>query len=133
MDFEAVSNVIKDRFGVEIEDAHSIPTHYDNAPFTQPTNATWVRLKIKPDESDQPQFGGLNTFRNRGEMVAEIFIKINTGDQEALNLGDKIVAAFRNKTDTGVKFLVPRIGPGMRDGKNWRTDVFCPYYADDNA
>ena len=143
LDFEAMMNVIRGRFKSQIEDIESVPTQYDNAPFTRPTTGLWIRLSIVNGESNQVDLGNVKTFRGVGLMVASIFAPIHTGDKASLALADKIATSFRSLNIFGVRFRTPSInnvGEGRqgnaregRRGNLWQTNVVCPFQADNTV
>lgn len=131
--FQALTDVVRSRWKAQIEDAQSIPTGYDNAPFNEPTDgSTWARFSVIPGESQQKSMGGTNRrFRTVGIGMAQIFTGTETGTKTSNVLINAIVTAFRGVTDTSVVFRTPSVVRVGRTGKWWQVNVICPFYADD--
>lgn len=134
MDWEALHNVVRSRFKTQIADVQSVTVQYDNAPFTEPEDATWVRWTIVPAQTSLVAIGGTSRrYRTVGLAVASIFVPVESGDALALRLADAVATAFRCVTDTGVVFSSPSVINRGRDENWWQVNVECPFYADDLA
>lgn len=133
MNFETMANTIRSRFSAQIATPESVPTQYDNHNMEPPDDQLWVRLTIVPGDSSQVSIGGdsNNRYRNVGVMIAQIFLPIGHGDQEAYQLADKIKTAFNSKSDSGVVFKTTSIARVGKTNSWWQLNVKCPFYADD--
>lgn len=133
--YEKIGNLIRSRVKTQIEDGQSVEVLYDNmdeAAFTKPTDAAWVRAALLPGEATQRTFGGsTNRFRKVGVLHITVYNPIEKGDKVNRELADAVVDAFRNVSASGVVFKTPSLGVAMRDGMWWRQTITCPYYADD--
>lgn len=133
--YEKIGNIIRGRVKSQIEDGQSVEVLYDNmdeAAFTKPTDAAWIRAALLPGEATQTTFGGsTNRFRKVGVLHITVYNPIEKGDKVNRELADAVVDAFRNVSASGVVFKTPSLGTAMRDGMWWRQTITCPYYADD--
>jgi len=134
--FQSMFDAIRARFKAQVEDtiSPSLPTQYDNAPFTQPEDSQWCRLTILPAGSTQEDIGtATHRYRTVGVIIAQIFTPLEKGDKEPLIVADTIKTPFRSVSAAGVVYRTPSIGvPGRsRDNKWWQVNLTCPFYADD--
>lgn len=125
-----VGDSIRTWFGTQVTDPLSIPTQFDDAPFTQPDVDKWVWFTIIEGASVIGENrGGLLVHRKTGMAVAQIFVQIGIGDGTALSVADTIATAFRSVSVDGITFRAPSVvtvGEG-RDGKWWQVNVSCPF------
>jgi hypothetical protein len=125
-----VGDSIRTWFGDQVEGPDSLPTLYDDAPFTQPDTARWVRFTILEGGSVAVENrGGFIAHRTTGLAIAQIFVQLGIGDGLALQTADTIADAFRSVSVDGISFRAPvvsSIGEG-RDGKWWQVNVACPF------
>ncbi len=131
--WEAMENVIRNRFDEQVTDLISttLPVHYDNVDFEIPNDGSrWCRFSILEGDSQQVAMGGSKRVRTPGVITIEIFIPINEGNQEALNVADFVAAAFRLISSGGVIYQTPSINKQGRQGEKWKVIVRCPFYAD---
>ncbi|MBW7990048.1 MAG: hypothetical protein FVQ84_08545 [Planctomycetes bacterium] len=135
---EGVGNTIRSRFKTQVTDTvladlgFSLPTHYDNAPFTRPTDDTrWVRHKIEYDDATQVSIAKTSR-RHRifGNMIVSIYIRLEIGDKESSQIADYIASKFRSVTDSRVTFRTPQYQLRGRFDKEWIVDIRCPFYSD---
>jgi len=130
--------LVTEALGDTVTIASALAVQYDNdGSFVKPDNQKWVRVTILPGVSQLSEFGATKTTRHPGVMIAQIFVPGEGGDKTALELADKIVAAFRAVRDTSgsvdVVFRTPYITVvGMNaDTSEWQVNVNCPYYFDE--
>lgn len=128
--FETNGNIIRSRFKTQIATPLSLPTQYDNAPFTVPDSAPWCRLEVDVGALTQRTFGDANTYRKSGEFRAILRIPAQAGDGTLTEIVDSISTGFRMAVDQGVHFGVPRIASRSRVGAWWDVVVSCPFYDD---
>jgi len=132
MSFNALHDAINTRFKVEVADAESVYTVYDNFPDAKTDDTEFVRFTVLPGESIQVTTGspGNNRFRTAGIAVASVYNKVETGDNSNLVLIDKINEAFRAVTAGGVTYRTPRVITVGRLGNWYQTNIEIPFYAD---
>lgn len=136
MSWETLHNTVRTRFKTQVADAESLPTQYDNAQFAVPQTGAWATWSVIQADSLQASTGGGNggeRYRTLGLGEAQIFTALEEGPQPALALADKVRAAFRRVTQSGVVFESPSLSVVGREGKWWQVNVTCPFYADDVA
>ena len=132
MSIQAACAAIRSRFVDEVESEIGLPVQYDNAPFTKPANGGWVSFAISFTTSRQMDVGGQQTtYRDRGIAIALVHNLVGSGDRANLLVAKAIVNALRGVTAQGVKYLPPVSRVLGRVGKEWRTEVSCPFYMDD--
>ena len=129
--YKDLFNSIRCKFVDEVESILGIPTHYDNAPFTQPQGSKWIRFLILPESSRQVDFGGAKRrFRVLGVAIAILSFPIGAGDGDSMEAADAIVDTFRGLTFQGVIFRTPSVRNLGRKGDEWQTEVSCPFIQD---
>jgi len=135
---EAIANAIRSRFKAQVADLIPLPTQYDNQDLANPDNATWCRLTIKTAASRQVSIGNPSAqrYRTHGVMIAQLFAPLGSGVGELRGIADKVVLAFRGKTDGGVTYAsqdkdCPSVEGGWQREDSWQINVVCPFYADD--
>ncbi len=133
MGFETRHNAIRKKFRDDIETPESpLVVLYDNAPTQKPENKKWVRFTILPGESFQVSIGTNNKrFRHPGVAMVQIFTLVESGDQTALDLADKIQKKFRSQTTDGVTYRTPSIVVVGRNEGWYQVNINCPFFQDD--
>lgn len=115
--------------------ALGVHTQNDNHVRTSPDDGSlWVRLSVRPGESEQRELGGAtNAVRQRtiGVVIAQVFAPIDVGDKSARDLAELIRAVFSRKRDGMVQFRVPSIQTIGRRDNWWQVNVTCPFYEDE--
>lgn len=131
MSFEAITNSIRCKFVDDVEPLINVPVQYDNAPFTKPSTGFWVRFQNTFTTSRQIEVSGDEPTRVEGIAIALVHGPIEQGNLGNLQITKAIVNAFRGVTFQGVIFRTPVPRSLGRAGKEWRTEVSCPFYKDD--
>lgn len=114
-----------------------VVTQFDNQVIDHPDAASgdlWVRLSIKPGESEQQDIGGAtNAVRQRtiGVVIAQVFSPLDVGDKPARDLAELIRAALSRKRDGKVQFRVAAIETIGRSEPWWQVNVTVPFYEDE--
>jgi hypothetical protein len=131
MNRENMYNAIRSRFKTQVADKTAgLVVIYDNAPFTD-SDVRWVRFTIKTGDTTQRTIGAQKTYRTIGIAIAQIFVPVDQGDRDALQLADTITAAFRSVTDQGVRYQTPSTKNVGRTDQWWQVNVTCPFFADE--
>ena len=129
--YKDLFNNIRCKFVEEVTDILGIPTHFDNASFTQPQGSEWVRFSILPESSRQVDFGAAKRrFRVLGVAIAVVSFPIGGGDAGNMEVADAIVDVFRGVTFQGVIFRTPSVSNLGRKGDEWQTEISCPFIQD---
>lgn len=131
MSIEAITNSIRCIFVDVVEPLINVPVQYDNAPFTKPSTGIWVRFMTTFISSRQTEISGDEPIRVEGVAIALVHDQVERGDLGNLLVAKAIVDTFRGLTFQGVIFQTPTPRNLGRDGKEWRTEVSCPFYKDD--
>lgn len=94
MSFEDERHAIEGRF----EDNYSsTDVKFENTPFKQPSEASWVALTILPGNGQQMSIGTGSSSRLKrfaGIIQIDIFTKENVGSKAARDLADTVAAVF---------------------------------------
>jgi hypothetical protein len=132
---ETTANTLRTRWQTEVETALSIPTAYENAPFSAPSDSAWAQFELRLGGREQVSAGGVGSrrFRLRGQIVATLHHPLRSGDAAALALTDAATTAFRATSDSGVYLLTPSAPVSRRDGSTYQTQIEFPFYADEIA
>lgn len=112
----------------------SLPTQWENAPFTPPQNAiAWVRFQIIHGREECTQIGPQNLYRAGSMFKPAIFVPVVQGIGFMMQLADLIADRYRGSfiggvTFQGVQINDPRPDEAMPD---WFTcSVDCYFNAD---
>lgn len=135
MTWESQHNALRDRFDTQW--ANTTPIAWPNVTFDPPDAAAWVRFVATDATARTASFGdpGNNVHRHTGLLTLMIFVPVNTGDKEALELADQASAIFRGWQDaaSGLRFRQPpfvrQVGP---DRKWYQVNVLCPFERDEH-
>ncbi len=116
--------------------ALGVVTQFDNQVIDHPDAASgdlWVRLSVKPGESEQQDIGGSTAVRQRtiGVVIAQVFSPLDVGDKPARDLAELIRAALGRKRDGKVQFRVAAIETIGRSEPWWQVNVTVPFYEDE--
>ena len=109
-------------------------TQNDNHVTDPPDDGSlWVRLSIRPGESEQQDIGGQNPVRQRtfGVVIAQVFGPVDTGDKDTRDLAELIRAIFNRVRSGKVQFRVASIQTIGRRNELWQVNVTCPFYEDE--
>jgi len=110
-------------------------TVFDNKGGEPPVNLAdsevFMTCNILWGENRKTEVGATSRYRQVGNVVVNIYTKLNIGDGLALSKVDAVVAAFRTVTVSGLVFQTPSPGTGMKAGGYYKIAVSCPFYADD--
>jgi len=135
MSFEAVANTIRTRFRTEVAGDLSLPTQYDNAPFSKSENVKWCRFTVKPGQSAQIGCTGPNSrpYRTVGVCIAQLFGPVDKGDKDLWEIADSVIAAFRGESVSGVVFGDYNVNNIGRVDNEWQMNVTFEYRVDDHG
>ena len=132
MGYESLFNTIRKKFEDEVKDVQGYHVQYDDQEgFNKPDFAKWMRVSIRPSETNQATLGEQKKFRRRGVMIIQIFTPSGEGDESALEVADVIDTAFKSVTADGVTYQTPYIEVVGRNDNYWQINVTCPFYSDD--
>lgn len=128
VEWQDAGDVCRDRFSTEIETALGLTVKYDNAPGETPSDETWIALDILQGESLLVERGSTTrTYRSPGFAQASIYVPLQYGDADGLEVADAIWDAFHAVHDRGVTFKVPAIVQSGRSGPYWRIVMRIPF------
>jgi len=133
MSWETTHNAVNSRFKTQVADTQSVATIYDNFPGDPPVDTIWVRWSVRQAVASQVSFSGASSgrFRHPGLAIAQIFVPVDSGTQDGIQLADIIKAAFRAVTVASVTYQTPYFTQvGVTDGW-WQMNVSCPFYFDE--
>lgn len=141
--FRGLYDTIRKRFYEQItkgfDGGSQIVTVFDGFPpvnalgqiVDTPDDEVWVSVGIRAETVDQASLGSaLVRERRAGALLAKVYAPVAGGTAAALDLLDRIAAAFRRVTVDGVTYLTPRPGPSRREDGWWTVTITCPFYAD---
>lgn len=130
---EIVEDVLADEaLGDAITIKTALAVQYDNDDsFSKPNDKIWVRFTIRPGQDFQVTLGATKRFRSPGVAIAQIFQSAGVGDEDTTVLADIIRLVFLSTKADGVTYRTPYEGEPRRDERDWQTNVYIPYYADD--
>jgi hypothetical protein len=136
--YTEVNNTIRSRYDSAVgrpATGPAVPTSYPNKDLSEAArkDKIWVKVTIQFSSNEQVSFGAQNKqFRGYGMAFFQLFSPLDGGDGESLELGDKIVAAFRAQTITGgLRLLSPAMTTVGRTNDNlWQVNVTCPFTSD---
>ena len=112
------------------------PVQYDNGPLEHPDASPWLRHELGWGWGQGVELGSGASHRRGGAATTEVYVPVEEGDKQALELADVVASAFRLAKVDGVLFGAPslrRVGriAGLGAGSDWwRVDVLCPYRVD---
>lgn len=124
--FETTNQVIEKRFqdnwvGTKVD--------YENMPFTPVRGVSHVKLRMEWADSQNISVGGLR--RGEGLIYVSVFIPVNGGSTEAMQLADQARLIYENQEEGHVTFgaaFINRVG----EGKTWyQLNVLIPFKADE--
>ena len=126
----------------------NVPVAWPGREMTPP-DGPWIRFSMVQEDAFQIEFGGqVNQHRFTGIILMSAFSKMNTGDQEALDMADDIAGIFIGTrrvnlgTEGSVLFRTPEtrtIGPdgrglsdesGVEASSYFQVNVSIPYQRD---
>lgn len=128
--WETLSNLLRERVQSQVIEPLKLGAAYDNAVLGPISETRWVRVAVRPGESDQLTMESRPVFRKSGELVCSIMAPLGEGDGPSLSIADSIIDALRAVKYAQVTFELPQIELGRRDGAFWRTDVRMSFRAD---
>lgn len=128
--YAKISRLVRERFNGAIASPLSLTTVYDNAAFNPAPTVTWARVRVRCDVASQIGLGNGNRYRKTGAATISIHTPLGTGVNDANAIAVQVVDAFRNVANQHVRFRSPSIRSSASNGKQWVTEVECPFYAD---
>lgn len=131
-----IQDTCDDRMEAQIETPYAIQVGYDNEEFEPDednlgTYEVWMLFHVLMGDSFQTSSGQHPRFRTPGVCIVSVFGKPLIGKDKMNAAVDLIIPKFRAVKDGSVVFYTPRAKNGRRDGRWWRVNVECPFYADD--
>lgn len=130
MSIEFIATSFNDRMAANYTET---PVAYDNTYFDNNALDKWVRLSVIPGS---PKPMGAHCYRERGNLVASVFVKRESEATEAYRLADVIGNLFKLQRVNGIVMELPeivRVGITSGDSENWfQINVFVGYYYDTN-
>lgn len=120
------------RFTTQWAAGSNLPFCFGNEAFDPPTTA-WVRLVVRHTAGQQDTLGpeGGRRFRRLGNIIAQVFVPIDTGEQDADAYGREITGIFEGTSFDGVSCQAAdyqEIGP---DGKWFQANITVPLWAEE--
>lgn len=109
---------------------------YEGVPFSQPTNASWLRFTIVNGESNRITCGDSALYRSMNIIVVQIFVLKDKGARLVTTLADRVADIFRDQEyTTGSGGVITCYTPSLRmvgtDGKGfYQGNVSIPYKRD---
>lgn len=70
---------------------------WQNVPFNQPSNQSWVALETLPGGGNQASIGDSPLYRYAGIIQVTIYTLPDTGTNASLVIADNVEAVFRSK------------------------------------
>ena len=129
--YETILNALRTDFDTNIATGLSLPTHYENFPFTVPAASIWAQWFVKFGEEDQVEFGTTKRIRTVGRMYVNLFTVPETGDAPSIPKVDAIADRYRATSAlAGVVFRTPAVSKGGIEADWFKTSVECPFYLD---
>lgn len=127
----AVHNTIRTRFRDLIEQPRGVAVQYDNGVFTKPETGPWVNFSIRCGTPAWIEFGAVKTKRTVGIATAMIFVPLDEGDAEALDLADFIDQSFAPSTIDGVSYRTVEIRTIGESRGVWQVNAIINFYFDE--
>ncbi len=132
---QGIIKIIQDRWSTLIEVAESLPTSYQNVPFTKPADSIWCELQVRPGIGRPTAIGGVTRIRRRvtGLVFVQIFFPLFLTTNEGWLTADKIVAAFSELSDRKITFQTPSTDDAGASDEHpgfWQINVSCPWFTD---
>jgi hypothetical protein len=112
------------------------PVVYENESFDPPSDQSFVKVFIKPDDAFQHEIGSTAAqFRHPGLIFVMIFSSPDKGNAAALALADQAADIFRRQrstfTDGRILYRAPTVRPiGITDEGYFHVNVVIPYIRD---
>lgn len=104
---------------------------YDNAPFTPPDAADWIRCTVI--EAETLKADVLRRVRNSGAIVIQVFQPVLTGTRDARALADLVASIFDQQAFSGLICAVASVLRVGDTGDGWfQFNVNVPYRLDEN-
>lgn len=136
MNIYEVSSALSSRFNTEVATPEDLPTQYDNV-FKKLNTTTgeddlWCRFAIEFTGNTQTSIGVPSSHRYRrfGSAVAQLFMKLNKGDKDILQLADIIEGKFKTLSIGGLTIQTPNtLIIGDEGNGYYQINVVCPFYA----
>ena len=128
MSYSAERSELRDKFDTEWADR--IPVDWPNIAFDQPSPpAPWCRFRISGGERWRTTFGShKNNYRNVGLIFIQIFVPVDTGDDEAFQRADEAAEIFRSWGGTNIQCRTPVIKEIGADGSGYyQVNVTIPF------
>lgn len=144
MTHAARNNLILGWFRTNIEVPNNLVIQYPNTYFRPPHNTIFTRLEFDDVIGKQVTIGGAgsavsNRFRNNGALIAYVHAPMGKGTAGIDTVVDLITgtSGLRARTissgGTTVVFRTPWIENIGKELDFWRTDIYCPFYHDENS
>jgi len=130
--YELLNNRLRNRFETLIEVPNNLATLYSNEPEQVPEDAVWARFEVVHEEQTTITSGnnGKHIYRKRGLARTTVFVPLQSGDNEALEVIDFVDVAFRDITDQ-IIYHTPRVLHVGQVERWYVTQIDCPWRFDE--
>lgn len=124
MSFDTISTTIRTRLNAKVT---GYPINWPNVMLDPPDKAPWIQASLVFGESSSLDSCKVRTF---GQLVASVFVPINTGDNLAIEIADTIAGYFRGAKIDGIEYGTPSLTIGGKFADQWwQVVVTCPWQA----
>ena len=132
--FEAMHNTIRGRVKAAALAAVSggLPVCYDNDQKQPPAAGLWARATIVNGDTAKIEADTAGTRRRTGVLILQVFDDVSRGDARVLQAIDGLISYFDHVEVSGVVFRTPSVGPGGKSDGQYRRNLTCPWFADQN-
>jgi hypothetical protein len=113
---------------------NSLPTAWENAPYTPITGTAYQRVWLLVAEPGNPTFGD-DYYREQGILQVTLYYPLQTGSGTAAARADLIRSTFKRGTsmtsggNTVIVYRTPEISNGRVEGDRWALPVRIRWYA----
>lgn len=133
LDFQDVHDAVRGAFEDRVAAPNSILTEYDDQPLDPPVGGRWVRFTVIPGEAERIRCASVSNYRMVGLAVAQVFVPLDVGDRQALEIADLIDEGLRFSGRNGVTFQAPTVIAVGASDSWWQVNVSIPFFADQLA
>jgi hypothetical protein len=116
----------------------NIVVEWPNKTINKPDDAIWLRFSISTASANQIEIGSIrNTGRTVGAVIIQIFAPIDSGDGDAIDLGDALVKLYQRQVfnfddDSGtVRCRDGTVKSVGRTDSYYQWNVVVPFHRDD--
>lgn len=115
-------------------DHPGVPYEFDNESFDADEESgsddAWVRLVVRHEDANQETLGKPQNrrFRRPARVMAQVFVKVDTGTQQADTLVDAVRNIFEGASFDGLHFNAVSSREIGVDGKWYQVNVEAPFF-----